>query len=110
MTTALLSTETCATTAQKGMATTWTLAGSATAYAGTLATDGYTLTASLSMIAFTSINTDGTENCGTNNCAIGTCVETYDSAGTVVASTVIDDGNLALCHWFLIAASSTLFG
>ena len=106
MTTALLSTETCATTAQKGMATTWTLAGSTTAYSGTLATDGYTLEASLSMIAFVDANTDGAVECTTAKCMIGTCVETYDSAGTVVASTVTDDGNIAICHWFLVALSS----
>merc|ERR1711957_23231 len=38
---------------------------------------------------------------------IGTCVQTMDSAGVVVAATVVDDGNLALCHWFLLLATST---
>jgi hypothetical protein len=108
MTNTLLSTEACATTAQLGMATTWTLAGSATAYAGTLTTtDGYTLTASMTMIAFTATTTGGAATCISNACIFGTCVETYDSAGVVVAATVTDDGNLAVCHWFLIAANAT---
>ena len=39
---------------------------------------------------------------------LGTCVETYDNAGVVVASTVTDDGNIALCHWFLLLQSATV--
>jgi hypothetical protein len=103
----LLTSESCAVGVQTGMVTSWTIAGAATAYAGTLTTtDGYTLEASLTMKAFTSSNTAGTLNCDTNACTIGTCVETYDSAGVVVAATVTDDGNLALCHWFLVAANA----
>ena len=108
MTNALLSTETCAVTAQKGLVTSWTLAGSATAYAGTLTTtDGYSLTASLTMKLPSSTATGGLKTCEEAACVIGTCVETYDSAGVVVASTVTDDGNLAVCHWFLIKADAT---
>jgi hypothetical protein len=110
MTTALLSTETCATTTKLGMVTSWTLAGSTTAYAGTLATDGYTLEASLTMVVFSDNVVDNTVNTTTGAVkgVIGTCVETYDSAGTVVAATVVDDGNLALCHWFIVDASATV--
>jgi hypothetical protein len=90
-----------------GMATTWTLAGSAVAYSGNLTTtDGYYIEAAMTMVTFTSTNTGGAATCTNNACVIGTCVETYDSAGVVVASTVTDDGNLALCHWFLIALNS----
>jgi len=52
------------------------------------------------------LTTDTTETtkCAAVICVIGTCVQTMDSAGVVVAATVTDDGNLALCHWFLTNA------
>lgn len=108
MTNALLSTETCAVTAGAGAVTSWTLAGSTTAYAGTLTTtDGYSISASFTVKALLN-NTTGVsgKDCDANACVFGTCVETYDSLGVVVASTITDDGNLALCHWFLLAAGS----
>ena len=109
MTNALLSTETCAVTEQSGVVTSWTLAGSTTAYAGTLTTtDGYNITATFTWKVLNSTATGVTsKTCATVACVLGTCVETYTSAGVVVASTVTDDGNIALCHWFLIAANST---
>ena len=109
MTNALLSTETCAVTEQLGVVTSWTLAGSTTAYAGTLTTtDGYNITATFTWKVLNSTATGVTsKTCATVACVLGTCVETYTSAGVVVASTVTDDGNIALCHWFLIAANAT---
>lgn len=110
MVNSLLSTEACATTQGDGMVTTWQLIGSTAAYSGTLTTtDGYNITASLTWKLLTSNSTDTTgQTCDSAKCAIGTCVETYDSAGVVVAATVLDDGNHAICHWFIIAASATL--
>lgn len=111
MTNALLSTDACATTQALGLVTSWTLAGSTTAYAGTLTTtDGYTITASLTWkilsTQLTGETIGGTITCNTTACVIGTCVETMDSAGVLVAATVVDDGNHALCHWFLMAAGA----
>jgi hypothetical protein len=109
MANALLSTETCATTAGAGLVTSWTLAGSTTAYAGTLTTtDGYNITATFTWVTLANGTTGvASKDCDTVHCVIGTCVETYDSAGVVVASSVTDDGNIALCHWFLIDANAT---
>jgi len=106
----LLTTDACAVASSQGMVTSWTLGGSTTAYAGTLTTtDGYSISASLTWKSLaTLLTTEGSETCASKKCAIGTCVETFDSAGVVVAATVTDDGNHAICHWFLIAASSTL--
>ena len=55
------------------------------------------------------LTTDTTETtkCAAVICVIGTCVQTMDSAGVVVAATVTDDGNLALCHWFLLVSGAT---
>ena len=107
----LLTTDACAVASSQGMVTSWTLGGSTTAYAGTLTTtDGYSITASLTWKLLTTTQTtgeDGSYSCGTKKCAIGTCVETFDSAGVVVAATVTDDGNHAICHWFLIASGAT---
>ena len=77
MTNALLSTDTCATTEALGLVTSWTLAGSATAYAGTLTTtDGYSITASLTWRLLTSQLTGEASaiSCQTSDCVIGTCV------------------------------------
>ena len=88
------------------MVTSWTLAGATTAYAGTLTTtDGYSITASMTWKVLTTDTTETTK-CAAVICVIGTCVQTMDSAGVVVAATVVDDGNLALCHWFLLLATS----
>merc|ERR1740117_521259 len=107
MTNALLTTDACAaSTASQGLVTSWTLAGSTTAYAGTLTTtDGYSITASMTWKVLTTDTTETTKCTGVI-CVIGTCVQTMDSAGVVVAATVTDDGNLALCHWFLLATTS----
>merc|ERR1740117_2019774 len=107
MTNALLTTDACAaSTASQGLVTSWTLAGSTTAYAGTLTTtDGYSITASMTWKVLTTDTTETTK-CAAVICVIGTCVQTMDSAGVVVAATVTDDGNLALCHWFLLASTS----
>merc|ERR1740117_2165342 len=107
MTNALLTTDACAaSTASQGLVTSWTLAGSTTAYAGTLTTtDGYSITASMTWKVLTTDTTETTK-CAAVICVIGTCVQTMDSAGVVVAATVTDDGNLALCHWFLLATTS----
>jgi len=106
----LLTTDACATTAGSGMVTSWTLGGSTTAYAGTLTTtDGYSITASLTWKLLSGAQTTGEDSsytCASSACAIGTCVQTFDSAGVVVAATVTDDGNNALCHWFLLAAGA----
>ena len=66
-------------------------------------TDGYHITASFEFLKFTGYSTGGVFDCDATNCIIGTCVETMDAAGVVVASTVVDDGNIALCHWFLLS-------
>lgn len=82
----------------------WKLAGSTTAYAGTLTTtDGYNLLATFTWKAITSLTTGNSgKSCSTVQCVIGTCVETYTAAGTVQVSTVTTDGNHALCHWFIL--------
>ena len=109
MVSTLLSTSDSCVTAGKGMATTWTLAGSTTAYAGTLTTtDGYKITASFTWVAITGVSTNTAgETLGTNACGFGTCVESLDAAGTRIASTVTDKGNNALCHWFYTKAGAT---
>ena len=82
-----------------GIATTWTLAGSTTAYAGTLATDGYQLTASAVWQTPAVATLTGETFTATSNLVMGTCVETLTTAGAVQAATVTDNGNFALCHF-----------
>ena len=99
--------------AGKGLVTTWTLRGETVAYSGTLSTtDGYNITASfIWQTLATNDNTIAGKDCATYTCAIGTCVETLDSNGDVIGSHVVDEGNMALCHWFhlAVAASSTTY-
>merc|ERR1711959_635011 len=97
----LQSTDTCTGTAGSGMVTTWALAGSTTAYAGTLATDGYQLTASATWVnPGNTTPTVADESPTANaNMVMGTCVETLTTAGAVQATTVTDNGNFALCHF-----------
>lgn len=92
-----------------GMVSQWTLTGSTTAYSGTLTTtDGYQIAAAMTWVAITSYTTTfASESVSGAACAIGTCVETLDSAGTRVASTVTDDGNNAICHWFYVLGGAT---
>ena len=40
--------------------------------------------------------------------AYGTCVETRDANGDVIADDVATNGNHVLCHWFYIRGGSTL--
>lgn len=109
MANALLSTDACAAGVGSGLVTSWTLAGATTAYSGTLTTtDGYNIVASFTWATLTTNVTGSGVDCTLNACVIGTCVETYDSLGVVVASTVTDDGNIALCHWFLVAGNATV--
>merc|ERR1712096_335977 len=88
-----------------GLATTWALAGSTSAYTGTLETDGYQLTASLvwanpGTTTTTAAGGTGESNTiGTTKMGMGTCVETLDSSGVALATTVTDQGNMALCHF-----------
>jgi len=91
------------------MVSQWTLTGSTTAYSGTLTTtDGYQIAAAMTWVAITSYTTTfASESVSGAACAIGTCVETLDSAGTRVASTVTDDGNNAICHWFYVLGGAT---
>lgn len=106
MANSLLSTESCATTPGAGLKTTWTLGGTTNAYAGELSTtDGYSIMASFTwnLLTVTTTAVAG-KDCATVACAIGTCIETLDSDGDVIASTVVDEGNMALCHWFHLAA------
>jgi len=80
--------------------------GTTNAYAGDLSTtDGYSITASFTWNLLTSTATTvAGKDCSAVTCAIGTCVETLDNNGDVIASTVVDEGNMALCHWFHLAA------
>merc|ERR1740139_1634596 len=72
-----------------------TSTGNTKTYAGTLTTtDGYSITASMTWKVLTTDTTETTK-CAAVICVIGTCVQTMDSAGVVVAATVTDDGNLA---------------
>lgn len=91
------STATCVGTAGNGVQTTWALAGSTSAYTGTLTTtDGYQLTATLvwqdpGSVATTANGGSGeAPTAGTTKMSMGTCVETLDSAGAVLATTVTD--------------------
>ena len=97
----LPSTDSCASTAGSGMVTTWALAGSTTAYAGTLSTDGYQLTATATWVDPLAPTTSVAGETPTANAemALGTCVETLTTAGAVMAATVTDNGNFALCHF-----------
>lgn len=108
MVSTLLATDTCV-TAGLGMATTWTLAGSTSAYAGTLTTtDGYNIIASFTWLATTGFTTSTlSESVDGVATGMGTCVETLDSAGTRVADSVTDDGNNCLCHWFYVNGGAT---
>ena len=110
MVSALITTSdtTCA-TAGKGMVTQWTLTGLTTAYSGTLTTtDGYKIEAAFTWVAITSYTTTSSgESLSNVACAMGTCVETLDSAGVRVASTVTTNGNNALCHWFYVLGGGT---
>jgi len=91
------------------MVTQWTLSGLTTAYSGTLTTtDGYKIEAAFTWVAITSVTTNGaSESLNGVECAFGTCVETLDSAGVRVASTVTTEGNNALCHWFYVLGGGT---
>lgn len=107
MTSILGTADLCTTVAGSGLVTTWTLAGNAAAYTGSLSTDGYKLKAAMTY-----------KNGGTNivaaNAAIttgdiigmGSCVATLDSAGSVPVATDVTVGNFAICHFVFHAASS----
>jgi hypothetical protein len=105
----LSSTDSCASTAGSGMVTTWALAGSTTAYAGSLSTDGYQLTATATWVApgNTSPAISGETITANANMVLGTCVETLDSAGAAVAATVTDNGNFAICHFVYYTFSAS---
>lgn len=97
----LLSTETCASTSGSGLKTSWTMVGTENAYAADLTTtDGYSITASFTYQALSSSTTADGKDCTAVTCAIGTCIETLDELGVVIPSTVVDEGNMAICHWF----------
>ena len=105
----LPSSNSCAATAGSGMVTTWTLAGSTTAYAGTLSTDGYTLAATAAWVnpSTQSPATAAGETPGANApVGMGTCVETLTTAGAVQATTVVDNGNFAICHFLFYQYAS----
>jgi len=103
----LLSTETCATTTGSGLRTTWTISGTENAYAAELTTtDGYSITASFVYTLLSSSTTANGSDCTAVTCAIGTCVETLDTEGAVIAATVTDEGNMAICHWFYQAITT----
>jgi len=97
----LTSTDACAAKAGSGMVTTWALSGSTTAYAGTLSTDGYKLTATATWVnPLAPASTVAGETIASGaNTVQGTCVETLTSAGAVQAATITDNGNFALCHF-----------
>jgi len=105
----LPSSNTCAATAGSGMVTTWTLAGSTTAYAGTLSTDGYTLAATATWKNPVLASLITTENPYTTSSIVGmgTCVETLTTAGAVQATTVVDNGNFAICHFLFYTAKAS---
>lgn len=107
MVSTLLSTDTCV-SAGLGMATTWTLAGSTSAYSGTLTTtDGYNIIASFTWVAVTGYTTNfASESLSGVAAGFGTCVETLDSSSVRVADSVTDDGNNCLCHWFFTLGGS----
>merc|ERR1711981_371310 len=112
MVSALLASGDVCTATGTGMVSQWTLSGSTTAYTGTLTTtDGYQIAAAMTWVAITSYTTTfASESTSSANCAIGTCVETLDSSGVRVASTVTDDGNNAICHWFYVLGGSASTG
>jgi hypothetical protein len=91
------------------MVTTWTLAGSTTAYAGTLSTDGYLLTATATWVdPGTTLASGETSPAANTAIAMGTCVETLTSAGAVQAATVTDNGNFAICHFVYYGFETSL--
>jgi len=106
----LPSSNACTTLAGSGMATTWVLAGSTTAYVGTLSTDGYTLAATAAFVAPLAVTpTIAAETLvsGASAVGMGTCVETLTTAGAAQATTVTDNGNFAICHFlFYVAVDS----
>jgi hypothetical protein len=77
------------------------MVGTENAYAADLTTtDGYSITASFTYQALSSSTTADGKDCTAVTCAIGTCIETLDELGVVIPSTVVDEGNMAICHWF----------
>jgi len=92
-----------------GFTTTWTLTGSTTAYTGDIsATDGYKLKATLTF-------KNGSETSATSPVEVltagakvgaGTCVETLDSAGAAIDTSVTTNGNFAICHYFFYTTTA----
>lgn len=103
----LTTSDNCANTAGKGFVTTWTLTGATTAYSGTLSTDGYKLKAGMTYVNGLLDATSGDTISVGSVIGIGTCVETLDSAGAAVATTVTTVGNFAICHFLFYAATSS---
>jgi len=99
-------TTTACATAGSGYATTWLVAGSTTAYAGTLTTtDGYNVKASMT---FTNATTSlSGETMGTSAVGAGTCVATLTTAGAVPTATDATVGNFAICHFIFFTATAS---
>lgn len=100
--------------AGNGVVSTWTLAGSTTAYTGTYTlTDGYNITAALTWVDpgtnFTT--TYGGTNEGSTSAqevGMGTCVETYKADGSAaLAASTTTEGNYALCHFIFYKSGAS---
>ena len=95
------STNACTQTNGSGMVTSWVLSGSETWYIGSLATDGYQVTATLNWAdPGISSPTVGLESPAANDeMGMGSCIETLSTSGSVQDLFVTDNGNYAICHW-----------
>merc|ERR1712187_989147 len=71
--------------AGNGSATTWTIAGTTTAYTGTITTDGYNVSATLVWAdpGTTTPSTAGETLASGNQVAMGTCVATLGTDNTI---------------------------
>lgn len=88
-----------------GMQTWWNLSGLPETYAGALSyTDGYKVTASVLWRDYSIVTGTSTPTAFVvgNNGVLGTCVETLDEDGVILAAGINTEGNYALCHWFYV--------
>jgi len=100
----------------QGMLSQWTLTGSPTTYTGVVPnTDGYQITFTMQWRDMTNENETSTGATATNpafgvgdTAVVGTCVETLDSNGAVLAAGTDTEGNFAVCHWFYLVVGGNV--
>lgn len=97
-----------------GMLSWWTLSGMADTYTGSIPnTDGYQITFSMQWRDMS--GEDRTTGAAVpftagENAAVGTCIETRDDDGNVLAAGTSTEGNFAICHWFYLQVGGNTSG